>query len=107
MLDDATAVELAAVRGRAMGEACAVTSTSMAAVMSPDTEAVLNLLAERDLVGANVNGGGQIVAAGAADAIADLVGDATRPASRVIGLPVAGAFHTAYMAPRRRTCSLG
>ncbi len=100
MLDDATAVELAAVRGRAMGEACAVTSTSMAAVMSPDTEAVLNLLAERDLVGANVNGGGQIVAAGAADAIADLV--ATPPAGmRVIGLPVAGAFHTAYMAPAK------
>lgn len=98
VLDDATAVELAAVRGRAMGEACAVTPTSMAAVMNPDTDAVLALLAERDLVGANVNGGGQIVAAGASNAIADLV--ATPPAGmRVIGLPVAGAFHTAYMAP--------
>jgi [acyl-carrier-protein] S-malonyltransferase len=97
VLDDATAVELAAVRGRAMSEACAVTPTSMAAVMNPDTDAVLALLAERDLVGANVNGGGQIVAAGASAAIADLV--ATPPAgTRVIALPVAGAFHTRYMA---------
>jgi [acyl-carrier-protein] S-malonyltransferase len=98
VLDGAGAVELAAVRGRAMGEACAVVDTSMAAVMNPDTDAVLADLAERDLVGANVNGGGQIVAAGAADAIATLV--AEPPAGmRVIALSVAGAFHTAYMAP--------
>jgi len=98
VIDDATAVQLAAVRGRAMGEACAVTSTSMAAVMNPDTDSVLALLAERELVGANVNGGGQIVAAGASDAIADLVASPP-PGTRVIGLSVAGAFHTAYMAP--------
>jgi len=101
VIPDVDAVVLAALRGRAMGEACAVETTSMAAVMSPDTELVLAALAERELVGANVNGGGQIVAAGSAAAIDALVGE---PPSgmRVIALSVAGAFHTAYMAPAQR-----
>ncbi len=101
VLSDADAVTLAAVRGRAMGEACAVTPTSMAAVMNPDTDAVLAALAERDLVGANVNGGGQIVAAGSAEQIADLVANPPQ-GIRVIALSVAGAFHTAYMAPAQK-----
>lgn len=101
VLPDSDAVTLAAVRGRAMGEACALSPTSMAAVMSPDTDRVLAALDDRELVGANVNGGGQIVAAGSAQQIADLVADP--PAGvRVIALSVAGAFHTAYMAPAQK-----
>ena len=91
------AVELAAVRGAAMGAACALTPTGMSALMGGDADAVLAALAELNLVGANVNGGGQIVAAGPMPALQELT--ANPPAGvRVIPLPVAGAFHTAYMA---------
>jgi [acyl-carrier-protein] S-malonyltransferase len=97
VLDRETAVRAAGVRGAAMGEACALTPTSMSAVLGGDTETVLAALAALDLVGANVNGGGQIVAAGASVALAELA--ANPPAgSRIIPLPVAGAFHTRYMA---------
>lgn len=96
VLDPLDAVELAAVRGRAMSAACALEPTGMAAVMGGDPEQVVAALAELDLVGANVNGGGQIVAAGSIAALDTLV--AAPPAgTRVIPLPVAGAFHTSYM----------
>jgi [acyl-carrier-protein] S-malonyltransferase len=50
---------------------------------------------------ANHNGTGQIVAAGRLDALAALA--AHKPArTRVIPLPVAGAFHTHFMAPAER-----
>ena len=91
------AVDVAAVRGAAMGAACALTPTGMSAVMGGSVDDVLAALAELDLVGANVNGGGQIVAAGPLPALAEL---AANPPSgvRVIPLPVAGAFHTSFMA---------
>ena len=96
------AVDLAAVRGQAMSAACALTPTGMSAIMGGDVATVLNTLAELDLVGANVNGGGQIVAAGSASALAALTDDP--PAgTRVIALPVAGAFHTSFMASAEAT----
>ena len=54
------AVALAAVRGREMAAACALEPTGMAAVMGGDPAEVISWLAEFDLVGANVNGAGQI-----------------------------------------------
>jgi [acyl-carrier-protein] S-malonyltransferase len=98
VVDPATAVRLAARRGRAMAACCAATPTSMAAVLGGDKDAVLAALAERGLVGANVNGGGQIVAAGPLDPILALKDDPPADATRVIPLSVAGAFHTQYMA---------
>ena len=47
---------------------------------------------------ANINGGGQVVAAGSPDGLARLAADPPARA-RVIPLEVAGAFHTPYMAP--------
>lgn len=97
VLDAERAVALAGVRGREMALACGAEPTSMAAVLGGDPDVVLAALDALDLVGANRNGGGQIVAAGAADAIAAL--QAAPPAgSRVMPLPVAGAFHTRHMA---------
>ena len=96
VLPDLDAVGLAAVRGQAMSAACALTPTGMSAVMGGATEDVLAALEELDLVGANVNGGGQIVAAGPLEALDQLM--ANPPAGvRIIPLPVAGAFHTSYM----------
>ncbi len=94
---DLDAVQLAAIRGQAMSAACALTPTGMSAVMGGDTDAVLAALEELDLVGANVNGGGQIVAAGPLEALDQLKADPP-PATRIIPLPVAGAFHTSFMA---------
>jgi [acyl-carrier-protein] S-malonyltransferase len=97
VLDAETAVRTAGLRGSAMGAACALAPTSMSAVLGGDTATVLSALADLDLVGANVNGGGQIVAAGSTEALAKLAENPPAGA-RIIPLPVAGAFHTDYMA---------
>jgi len=95
------AVTLAAVRGREMAAACALEPTGMAAVMGGDPEEVTAWLAGFDLVAANRNGAGQIVAAGPLDALDKIVEATERPAAKVIKLKVAGAFHTRFMAPAR------
>lgn len=85
-------------RSIAMAKAAALQPTSMAAVLGGDQSIVEARLAELELEPANYNGGGQIVAAGASEAIAAL--KAEGPAgSRVIPLQVAGAFHTRFMQP--------
>ncbi|MBM9465733.1 ACP S-malonyltransferase [Nakamurella leprariae] len=100
VLAPADAVALAGVRGRAMGAACAEAPSSMAAVMGGDPDAVTEVLTGMALTPANVNGAGQIVAAGATAAIEALVAEPP-VGTRVIALPVAGAFHTAFMEPAR------
>jgi [acyl-carrier-protein] S-malonyltransferase len=92
------AVALAAVRGREMAAACAQEPTGMSAVLGGNPDDVLARLAELDLEPANMNGAGQIVAAGPADALAALAENPPER-SRVKPLAVAGAFHTRYMAP--------
>ncbi|AXH94260.1 acyltransferase domain-containing protein [Micromonospora aurantiaca] len=92
------AVTLAGVRGREMAAACALEPTGMAAVLGGDPDEVLAALTAHGLHPANRNGAGQIVAAGAVDALDRLAAEPpTR--TRVIRLQVAGAFHTPYMAP--------
>lgn len=99
VLSPADAVSLVRTRGVAMAEAAAAAEkTSMAAVLGGEPDEVAAALAALDLTPANMNGGGQVVAAGSAAQIAALV--AAPPAkARVIELQVAGAFHTHYMAP--------
>lgn len=94
------AVTLAAVRGAAMGRACALEPTGMAAVLGGDPDEVLARLDALGLEPANRNGAGQVVAAGASAALDALAADPPEKA-RVIALPVAGAFHTHYMASAR------
>lgn len=96
VLTDTDALSLVATRGRAMAEAAARTPTGMAAVVGGDPEEVLVALDRLGLVPANVNGGGQVVAAGSLEALARLAESAPARA-RVIPLAVAGAFHTEYM----------
>lgn len=92
------AMTLVRARGRAMAEAAAVTDTGMSAVLGGEHEAVTAHLKKLGLTPANINGGGQIVAAGTAEQLAELAGDRPEKA-RVIPLKVAGAFHTEHMAP--------
>jgi [acyl-carrier-protein] S-malonyltransferase len=91
------AVVLARVRGAEMAAACALESTGMSAVLGGRPEDVRARLAELDLEPANLNGAGQIVAAGPLDRLAELERNPPQRA-RVKALPVAGAFHTRYMA---------
>lgn len=92
------AVALAAVRGREMAAACALEQTGMSAVLGGDPDEVLARLAQLGLDPANVNGAGQVVAAGPVAALAELE-EAPPERARVKRLPVAGAFHTRFMAP--------
>ncbi|MCF8570864.1 ACP S-malonyltransferase [Gordonia sp. HY002] len=92
------AVRLAGIRGSEMAKACALEPTTMAAVLGGDEAAVLLHLAGLDLVPANRNAKGQIVAAGTVDAIDELAANPPEKA-RVRKLAVAGAFHTEFMAP--------
>ena len=98
ILDDADALGFVRERGAAMAEAAALAPSGMSAVLGGDEAELLALLTELGLEPANFNGGGQVVVAGAIDALARLA--AAPPArSRVIPLQVAGAFHTRYMQP--------
>ncbi|MEU4343188.1 ACP S-malonyltransferase [Nocardia sp. NPDC023852] len=92
------AVKLAAIRGAEMAKACALEPTGMSAVLGGDEAAVLERLLDLDLVPANRNAVGQIVAAGRLEALAELAANPPEKA-RVRALPVAGAFHTTFMAP--------
>nr|WP_159620685.1 ACP S-malonyltransferase [Ruania rhizosphaerae] len=92
------ALHLVGVRGAAMAEAAARAETGMSAVVGGQPAEVEAALAAHDLVGANVNGGGQVVAAGLLTDLRALEADPPARA-RVIPLAVAGAFHTSYMSP--------
>ena len=85
-------------RGRLMAEAAKVTSTGMSAVLGGDPDEVAQALLKHGLIAANINCGGQVVAAGTLEQLAAL--KAAPPAkTKVIPLAVAGAFHTKHMAP--------
>ena len=90
------AVKLAAVRGAEMAKACAVEPTGMSAVLGGDEAEVLARLEALELIPANRNAAGQIVAAGALAALEKLAEDPPAKA-RVRQLATAGAFHTHYM----------
>ena len=92
------AVKLAAVRGAEMAKACAAEATGMSAVLGGDEDDVLARLEALDLIPANRNAVGQIVAAGTLTALEKLAEDPPAKA-RVRQLATAGAFHTHYMAP--------
>jgi [acyl-carrier-protein] S-malonyltransferase len=70
----------------------------MSAVLGGDPDAVVAHLETLGLTPANINGAGQIVAAGTAKQLAELTANKPEKA-RVIPLKVAGAFHTHHMAP--------
>jgi [acyl-carrier-protein] S-malonyltransferase len=90
------AIKLAATRGAEMAKACALEPTGMSAVLGGEEADVLARLEALDLVPANRNAAGQIVAAGALAALEKLAEDPPAKA-RVRQLATAGAFHTRYM----------
>ncbi len=94
---DETAMKLVSVRGKAMAEAAASNSaTGMSAVLGGDKAEIIKHIEQFDLVPANVNSSGQIVASGLLTNLEKL--SANPPAStKVRKLDVAGAFHSQFM----------
>ncbi len=106
VLTPESALVLVRERGRAMARAATQAETGMTAVLGGDPAVVLAALAEFGLTAANVNGAGQVVAAGTIEQLAALAANPPEGA-RLRPLAVAGAFHTEHMAPAvDRLCSL-
>jgi [acyl-carrier-protein] S-malonyltransferase len=92
------AMVLVRERGKAMAAAAATTPTGMTAILGGDPDEIEHRLAELGLTPANMNGNGQVVAAGTLEQLEALA--AAPPAgARLRPLQVAGAFHTHHMAP--------
>ncbi|MEU6543992.1 ACP S-malonyltransferase [Streptomyces sp. NPDC046859] len=99
VLDDTAALTLVRKRGLAMAEAAAITETGMSALLGGDPEVSVAHLQKLGLTPANMNGAGQIVAAGTMEQLAALNDDKPEGVRKVVPLKVAGAFHTHHMGP--------
>ena len=103
-LDFADAVRIVRRRGQYMQEAVPVGTGAMAALLGADEALAAQACAEAahgDVVSpANLNGPGQVVIAGARDAVAR-AGERAKAlgAKRVVPLPVSAPFHCALMKP--------
>ncbi len=105
MIDFATALDIVAVRGRAMAAAADLEPSGMAALLGVDDQRAETIAADRRRQGgrlwvANLNAPGQVVVAGAAEDLAWLEDQGRElGVRRVVPLKVAGAFHTPLMEP--------
>jgi [acyl-carrier-protein] S-malonyltransferase len=100
VMDRHEGAALVAERGRAMGDACAATPGTMAAIVRLDTDRVADLIADLpDVAIANHNAPGQVVVSGPADDIAKLEPLVREAGGRMLSLDVEGAFHSPAMAP--------
>jgi [acyl-carrier-protein] S-malonyltransferase len=99
VLSDEETVRLVRARGLAMAEAAAITTTGMSALLGGDPETSVAHLEKLGLTPANINGAGQIVAAGTLEQLAVLNEDKPEGVRKVVPLKVAGAFHTHHMGP--------
>ena len=97
-ISESDALILVRARGLEMAKAAATSPSGMSAILGGNRTEVLAAIGALNLVAANDNGAGQIVAAGDLKALAKL--NENPPAgARVRALAVAGAFHTQFMQP--------
>jgi [acyl-carrier-protein] S-malonyltransferase len=92
------AIRLAAARGRAMAQVTSLVPTGMTAVLGGDARAIRTAIGEHGLTAANINAKDQIVVAGTRDQLKAFAATPL-PGAKLRELRVAGAFHTAHMAP--------
>ena len=97
-ITESDALTLVRARGLEMAKAAASSPSGMSAILGGDRTEVLTAISALNLVAANDNGAGQIVAAGNLQALATL-NENPPTGSRVRALAVAGAFHTQFMQP--------
>lgn len=103
-LDFDDAVRLVTERGEAMQVCAEAEEGTMAAVIGADDNIVESAChrVDDDVWVANYNAPGQVVIAGAPDAVTEAGAVAKElGAKRVMPLPVSGAFHTPFMGPAR------
>jgi [acyl-carrier-protein] S-malonyltransferase len=81
-----------------MAKTASASPSGMSAVLGGDRAEVLAAISALNLVAANDNGAGQIVAAGDLQALS-LLNENPPTGARVRALAVAGAFHTQFMQP--------
>ena len=103
-MDFADALRLVRLRGQAMQDAADLQPSGMVALIGTDEEGAAKLcasVAEGDVLEvANLNAPGQVVISGASAACERAVASARdHGIRRAMPLPVAGAFHSALMAP--------
>lgn len=103
-LDFADAVRIVRARGQAMQEAVPAGVGAMAAIIGMEAEQLESLCQscsspQAQVTPANENGGGQIVVAGHAQAVGDLVAKAKEQKARAIPLRVSAPFHCSLMQP--------
>ena len=98
VISDSDALTIVRTRGIEMAKAASASPSGMSAVLGGDRAEVLATIASLNLVAANDNGAGQIVAAGDLRALASL-NENPPTGARVRALAVAGAFHTQFMQP--------
>jgi [acyl-carrier-protein] S-malonyltransferase len=96
VFDTEAALKFVKARGEQMAIAASLEDSSMAAVVGGEQDVVLQHLSNLGLFAANYNAKGQIVAAGSSSKIQELIGSPPT-GTRVVGLAVAGAFHTSFM----------
>ena len=97
-ISESDGLRIVRARGVEMAKAASASPSGMSAVLGGDRAEVLAAISALQLVAANDNGAGQIVAAGDLQALASL--NENPPAgARVRALAVAGAFHTEIMQP--------
>lgn len=84
-------------RGKAMAAVAAKAPTGMMAVLGGDPDEVLAAIESHNLIAANNNGPGQVVAAGTLEDLKRF-SENPPPRTRLVPLEVAGAFHTHYVA---------
>jgi [acyl-carrier-protein] S-malonyltransferase len=101
VLPPATAMQLIAVRGRAMSAASGATRGAMLALLGGDPVVVADAITAAGATVATVNAPGQVVAAGDRASI-DRLSSAPPEGARLRPLAVAGAFHTELMAPAQQ-----
>lgn len=102
VLEPLEVVRLAAARGRAMAQCAAQNPGVMVALLGGQPAEVLSAIADAGMTPANINGAGQIVAAGTPQQFAAMQ-SSLPDGVRARSLPVAGAFHTQAMAAAEAT----
>jgi [acyl-carrier-protein] S-malonyltransferase len=106
-LDFAAAIELVRFRGRVMQEAVPEGTGAMAAILGLDDAQVIDACREAAqgavVEAVNFNAPGQVVIAGAREAVARAIEAAKRRgAKRAVGLPVSVPAHSSLMGPAAR-----
>jgi len=94
------AIRILRVRGEAMQAACQEVKSGMVSLIGLDDAKIAEICSETGVEVANYNSPGQTVISGSADACEKIPELAKAKGARMaIPLPVAGAFHSSFMAP--------